>query len=191
MNLSKWILFLVSLLLLAACSSTESSLTDTSLETQEADQETFDAYLKTFLDMDADELSNQLRELTKKVDLHKDFRFEPNNEIHMMLYGAFLVADNRNLKPSDELEESYDLLLPLLTKCAPWNWPYRVRSPSVFNYSFGASQEDVAYDIASYRDAPAGIRIWGGPTIEIENIKTLLPWLDWAYSQVIENTKAA
>ncbi len=41
-------------------------------------------------------------------------------------------------------------------------------------------QEDAAYDVAAYRDAPPGFRLWGGATVDTEDVTRVLPWLDWA-----------
>ena len=43
--------------------------------------------------------------------------------------------------------------------------------------------EGVAYDIGAYRSAPAGLRLWGGPTVDAEDMTALMPWLDWAFER--------
>jgi len=48
-------------------------------------------------------------------------------------------------------------------------------------------KNEAGYDLNSYKTAPPGIRIWGGSTVENENVEKVLPWIDWAYNFVKEN----
>ena len=45
-------------------------------------------------------------------------------------------------------------------------------------------KERIAYDIGAYRDAPPGLRIWGGATVETSDIRALMPWCHWAHDVV-------
>jgi phosphoserine aminotransferase len=69
---------------------------------------------------------------------------------------------------------------------APW---FLERDPdeqraSIADFAALLADEGAAYDIAGYREAPPGLRIWTGPTVERDDVAALTPWLDWAMTSM-------
>lgn len=89
---------------------------------------------------------------------------------------AFLARDPATISPT----------ALCLVVSDPWftNLESAVQADLVKQMLALLAEEGVALDINAYRDAPVGIRIWGGPTVDAEDIERLLPWIDWAYETI-------
>ncbi len=76
---------------------------------------------------------------------------------------------------------------------APWflALPAEERTAAVKKIAGLLDKQGVAYDIAGHRDAPAGLRIWCGATVEPDDVAALLPWIDWAEAQIAATYAAA
>jgi phosphoserine aminotransferase len=73
-----------------------------------------------------------------------------------------------------------------LTIVAPWftALPADRQAAAAKMLAARLEKEGVALDAGAYRDAPPGLRIWGGATVETADIEALLPWMDWAFAEV-------
>jgi phosphoserine aminotransferase len=82
---------------------------------------------------------------------------------------------------------------PQLEIVEPWftALPPEARFRTVRAMTARLEAEEAAYDIASHRASPPGIRIWTGATVEAEDVEVLMPWLDWAWDEQRQAAKAA
>jgi phosphoserine aminotransferase len=89
---------------------------------------------------------------------------------------AFLAADPATRSPTSIC----------LSITAPWFTPLPAEQQAEAAKKIAAllEKEGVALDAGGYRDAPPGLRLWGGATVETADIAAALPWLDWAADQV-------
>ena len=92
-------------------------------------------------------------------------------------------AVDRVPRPSDPaIRSNTSVCLKVVDPAVP-KLPADAQAKFVKGIAAALEKEGVAYDIDAYRDAPPGLRIWCGATVERADVEALTPWLDWAYAR--------
>jgi phosphoserine aminotransferase len=89
----------------------------------------------------------------------------------------FLAADPRTISPTSICLKFRHAVFEELSRSQQADFVNRV--------CCRVEENGAGYDIGSHREAPPGIRIWGGPTVEAADIEVLLPWVDWAFTETL------
>jgi len=95
----------------------------------------------------------------------------------------FLVSDAANRSNTSVCLKVVDVRATSL--------PDNIQAEFAKNLAALLEKEGVALDVASYRSAPPGLRIWCGATIEQDDLRSLTPWLDWAFANCVLKMNAA
>jgi phosphoserine aminotransferase len=93
----------------------------------------------------------------------------------------FLVADAANRSNTSVCLKVVDARVTSL--------PDAAQAEFAKNLATVLEKEGVAFDAASYRAAPPGLRIWCGATIEKSDLRALVPWLDWAFATCLDSSQ--
>ena len=103
------------------------------------------------------------------------------------------VDGNADFEFLAEVPETRSTTSVCLKITAPWLTALSDKDQdlSVRRLTTMLDEEAVAYDITYYRDAPAGLRIWAGATIETSDLKAIFPWIEWALECIRLETQAA
>ena len=131
--------------------------------------------------LDALNWANNIGGLSELIRRSKNNLYTIKSWVSNSSWAEFLCEDDSNLSNTSICLKLVD---PLIV-----NFSIETKNKIEKHIIKLLEDHKVAFDIGSYRSAPPGLRIWGGPTVENDDIKYLLPWLDWAYLKTLDQFK--